>query len=34
MIVYHGSIEILKKSGCNAFEKVFGFWSRVLSYDL
>lgn len=24
----------LKKSGCNAFEKVFGFWSRILSYEL
>lgn len=25
MIVYHGSTEIIKNSGCNTFEKIFGF---------
>lgn len=34
MIVYHGSIEIIKNPDVVHSKKVFRFWSRILSYDL
>lgn len=33
MIVYHGSTEIIKKSGCSTFEKVSGFCPGILYYN-
>lgn len=34
MIVYHGSTEIIKNPDVVHSKKVFGFWQRILYYDI